>query len=118
MRNGLERLIWAWDTADRASEGQLLSRMSEAAIYEMGLSVMMRLVFMLYAEERHLLPHGQGQRAGEVRQREVTHGRRSAIGKQRKGFEAGCRGAQEGTKAGVGGRICQHRQGNRIFDCR
>ena len=59
VRNGLERLIWAWDAADRDSGGRLLAGMAEDSVYEMGLAVMMRLVFMLYAEERSLLPHGQ-----------------------------------------------------------
>jgi len=59
VRNGLERLIWAWDTADRAADGDLLAGMPEDEVYEMGLSVMMRLVFLLYAEERSLLPHGE-----------------------------------------------------------
>ncbi len=59
VRNGLERLIWAWDEADRACGGRLLAGMTEAQIYEMGLTVMMRLVFLLYAEERVLLPHGE-----------------------------------------------------------
>lgn len=59
VRNGLERLIWAWDAADRATHGQLLREMSEDQIYEMGMVVMMRLVFLLYAEERDLLPHGE-----------------------------------------------------------
>ncbi|MBN1947327.1 MAG: hypothetical protein JW797_16780 [Bradymonadales bacterium] len=59
VRNGLERLIWAWDAADRATDGRLLGSLSEDRIYEMGLVVMMRLVFLLYAEERNLLPHGE-----------------------------------------------------------
>jgi hypothetical protein len=59
VRNGLERLIWAWDEADRQSGGELLREMTPDQIYEMGLVVMMRLVFLLYAEERDLLPHGE-----------------------------------------------------------
>ena len=59
VRNGLERLLWAWDRADRESDGALLGKMTDDQVYEMGLVVMMRLVFLLYAEERHLLPHGQ-----------------------------------------------------------
>jgi len=59
VRNALERLIWAWDEADRAAGGELLSGMTEAQVYEMGLVVSMRLVFLLYAEERGLLPHGE-----------------------------------------------------------
>ena len=37
VRNGLERLIWAWDEANRATHGELLKGMSEDQIYEMGL---------------------------------------------------------------------------------
>ncbi|NMC71525.1 MAG: restriction endonuclease, partial [Myxococcales bacterium] len=59
VRNGLERLIWAWDAADRAASGELLRGIETDRIYEMGLNVMMRLVFLLYAEERNLLPHGE-----------------------------------------------------------
>jgi len=59
VRNALERLIWAWDEADRAAGGELLAGMTEAQVYEMGLVVSMRLVFLLYAEERGLLPHGE-----------------------------------------------------------
>lgn len=59
VRNGLERLIWAWDAADRECGGELLKAESEDRIYETGLVVMMRLVFLLYAEERDLLPHGE-----------------------------------------------------------
>lgn len=59
VRNGLERLIWAWDALDRESQGQLLKDVSDEQLYEMGLVVMMRLVFLLYAEERSLLPHGE-----------------------------------------------------------
>lgn len=59
VRDGLERLIWAWDDADRAADGKLLADMTEDQIYEMGLAMMMRLVFLLYAEERSLLPHGE-----------------------------------------------------------
>lgn len=59
VRNGLERLLWAWDEADRSCGSDLLRHMTEDRIYEMGLTVMMRLVFLLYAEERALLPHGE-----------------------------------------------------------
>ena len=59
VRDGVERLLWAWDRADRKVDGALLADMTEDDIYEMGLVVMMRLVFLLYAEERSLLPHGE-----------------------------------------------------------
>ncbi len=43
------------------SEGQhdVLADMTDRQIYEMALFVMMRLVFMFYAEENRLLPHGE-----------------------------------------------------------
>ncbi|MBW2258249.1 MAG: restriction endonuclease, partial [Deltaproteobacteria bacterium] len=59
VRDGLERLLLAWDRADRESDGTVLAGMTEDQIYEMGLVVLMRLVFLLYAEERALLPHGE-----------------------------------------------------------
>ncbi|OGR13713.1 MAG: hypothetical protein A2341_05905, partial [Deltaproteobacteria bacterium RIFOXYB12_FULL_58_9] len=59
VRTGLERLLWAWGAADRETKGQLLAGMTEDQVYEMGLVVMMRFVFLLYAEERDLLPHGE-----------------------------------------------------------
>ncbi|MFO8073745.1 MAG: DNA methyltransferase, partial [Polyangia bacterium] len=59
VRGGLEQLIRAWDAADRDAEGKLLASMTEDRIYEAGLVTMMRLVFLLYAEERDLLPHGE-----------------------------------------------------------
>ncbi len=59
VRTGLERMLWAWGAADREAKGELLKGMSEEQVYEMGLLVMMRFVFLLYAEERDLLPHGE-----------------------------------------------------------
>ncbi len=59
VREALEKLLLALDEADRKAGGKLLASMSESEIYEMLLSLMMRLVFFLYAEERGLLPHGE-----------------------------------------------------------
>ena len=59
VRDGLELLPLAIDRADRRCEGGLLAGRSEDAVYEMALVVLMRLVFLLYAEEHRLLPHGQ-----------------------------------------------------------
>ncbi|MBU1536841.1 restriction endonuclease, partial [Myxococcota bacterium] len=59
VRRGLDALIHAWDAADREARGALLGPMTDAQVYEMGLTVMMRMVFLLYAEERALLPHGE-----------------------------------------------------------
>ena len=59
VREGLEQLLLAWDEADHAAEGRPLRGMSDDAVYEMALVVMMRFVFLLYAEEKALLPHGE-----------------------------------------------------------
>jgi hypothetical protein len=50
VRNGLERLILAWDAADRDTDGALLKDLTEEQVYAMGMVVMMRLVFLLYAD--------------------------------------------------------------------
>jgi len=59
VRQGLEYLLLALDRADKEAGGALLKGMTEEQVYEMLLVVMMRLLFLLFAEERHLLPHGQ-----------------------------------------------------------
>lgn len=46
------------DRADTNNNGELLADLSSQAVYEMALFVMMRLVFIFYAEENTLLPHG------------------------------------------------------------
>lgn len=51
-------LVHELDRADDASQGALLAGMTPEQVYEMALVLMMRLVFMLYAEENSLLPHG------------------------------------------------------------
>jgi hypothetical protein len=52
-------LVHELDRADAASEGDLLVDMTPEQVYEMALVLLMRLVFMLYAEENSLLPHGE-----------------------------------------------------------
>jgi hypothetical protein len=47
------------DKADAEVDGALLQDLSPQEVYEMALFVMMRLVFMFYAEENTLLPHGE-----------------------------------------------------------
>jgi len=51
-------LVRELDRADADTEGRLLAGLSPEQIYEITLVVMMRLVFILYAEENLLLPHG------------------------------------------------------------
>ena len=59
VRQALDLFIRALDDVDRKEGGRLLSGMSEEEIYEMALIVMMRKVFLLYAEENLLLPHDE-----------------------------------------------------------
>lgn len=59
VRSGLRALVRALDEADQQTGGDILGEMSLEKIYEMALVVMMRLVFLLYAEENGLLPHGE-----------------------------------------------------------
>lgn len=55
VRRAVEVLIQALDKADLDRERTLLANVSTAEIYEAALTVMMRLVFLLSAEERGLL---------------------------------------------------------------
>ncbi|MEQ8191817.1 MAG: hypothetical protein ABRQ39_27885, partial [Candidatus Eremiobacterota bacterium] len=61
IRSAIELFTAALDRADtdKGSSGELLKGIDYREIYEMSLIVMMRLVFILYAEERSLLPHGE-----------------------------------------------------------
>src|SRR5690606_1723660 len=59
VRAGLRAVVRAIDAADRAAGGAILEGMALDEIYEMAMVVMMRLVFLLYAEENGLLPHGE-----------------------------------------------------------
>lgn len=56
VRHGVEVLIQAIDRANQERKGILLQGVSEAELYEAALTVMMRLVFLFAAEERHLFP--------------------------------------------------------------
>ncbi|HHH30748.1 MAG TPA: ATP phosphoribosyltransferase regulatory subunit, partial [Polyangiaceae bacterium] len=55
VRRAVEVLIQALDRADQDRNRELLRHVSERELYEAGLTVMMRLVFLLAAEERGLL---------------------------------------------------------------
>ena len=61
VRRAVEILVQAIDRADHAAHGRLLTGLgtganAESVLYEAALTVMMRLVFLLSAEERKLLP--------------------------------------------------------------
>jgi len=54
VRHAVEILVRSLDRADQDSGGSLLANVSEAQLYQAALTVMMRLVFLLSAEERGL----------------------------------------------------------------
>lgn len=56
VRQAVEAIIQALDRLNRDQGGRLLAGVSERQLYEAGLTVMMRLVVLLCAEERGLLP--------------------------------------------------------------
>lgn len=55
VRRAVEVLIQALDKADQDRDRELLREVKESELYEAALTVMMRLVFLLSAEERGLL---------------------------------------------------------------
>ncbi|MGD7037265.1 Eco57I restriction-modification methylase domain-containing protein [Methylotuvimicrobium buryatense] len=61
VRRAVEVLIQSLDKADLDRDRTLLADVSTAEIYEASLTVMMRLVFLLSAEERGLLLLGDGR---------------------------------------------------------
>lgn len=60
VRRAVEVLIQALGKEDRERSGSLLQDVEPTELYEAGLSIMMRLVFLLSAEERGLLLMGEG----------------------------------------------------------
>lgn len=56
VRQAVSLLISSLDRADQDHGRGLLAEISEATLYEAAISVMMRLVFLFFAEERELLP--------------------------------------------------------------
>ncbi|MEU6761580.1 type IIL restriction-modification enzyme MmeI [Streptomyces sp. NPDC046853] len=58
VREAVSLLVAEVSRLDRESSGALLSEVPAKQVYEGALTVMMRLVFLLYAEEQRLLPAG------------------------------------------------------------
>jgi hypothetical protein len=56
VRRAVEMFVAALDRADRESDRALLGDLPEEHVYDAALTVMMRLVFLFFAEERDLLP--------------------------------------------------------------
>ncbi len=59
VRRAVEMLVQSLDRIDKDRNRRLLNNVSEASLYEAALTVMMRLVFLLSAEERGLLLLGE-----------------------------------------------------------
>lgn len=59
VRQAVELLVGELARLDRESGGALLAAVPERQIYRGALIVLMRLVFLLYAEEKELLPAGE-----------------------------------------------------------
>ncbi|MYB88505.1 MAG: ATP phosphoribosyltransferase regulatory subunit [Proteobacteria bacterium] len=59
VRRAVEVLVQALDKADQDRDRELLRDVKESVLYEAALTVMMRLVFLLSAEERGLLMLGE-----------------------------------------------------------
>ncbi|MBQ0883676.1 hypothetical protein KBZ94_01805 [Streptomyces sp. RM72] len=60
VREAVSLLVAEVSRLDRESHGALLRDVPAKQVYEGALTVMMRLVFLLYAEEQRLLPAGEG----------------------------------------------------------
>ncbi len=58
VRHAVEVLVQALDVADQDRGGKLLEGITEEKLYEAAVTVMMRLVFLLSAEERNLILSG------------------------------------------------------------
>jgi hypothetical protein len=56
VRRAVEVLVQALDRADADSGRQLLGGVSESELYQAALTVMMRFIFLFFAEENELLP--------------------------------------------------------------
>lgn len=59
VRRAVETLVQAFDQIDKDRNRTLLAAIPETEIYQAALTVMMRLVFLMSAEERGMLPLGE-----------------------------------------------------------
>ena len=59
VRRAVERFIWAIDKYNNLSNNELLKNYSNEEIYETAISAIIKMIFILYAEERRLLPLGE-----------------------------------------------------------
>ncbi|MEZ7892971.1 MAG: hypothetical protein QMC67_14610 [Candidatus Wallbacteria bacterium] len=59
VRRGVEKFIKIMDRCDMEAGGGLLRGIGHDKIYQMSIASIMRMIFLLYAEERGLLPYGE-----------------------------------------------------------
>ncbi|EKD68646.1 MAG: hypothetical protein ACD_47C00502G0003 [uncultured bacterium] len=58
VRNSVDKFIRIFDRCDQESKYSLLAEFKPEKVYEMSISAVMKLIFLLYAEEHGLLPYG------------------------------------------------------------
>lgn len=59
VKNALDELVSGWQAATERDKRTELSRIDAQSLYEGLLAVLLRLVFMLYAEERGMMPNSE-----------------------------------------------------------
>ena len=83
VRDAVELLIGTLDRLDHDSDGSLLAGVDDDELYSGVVTVMMRIVFILFAEERRLLPsdhalydegYSIGSLEGDLRERAALYG--------------------------------------------
>jgi hypothetical protein len=86
VRAAVEMLVRELDELDRNAGGTLLTGVSDDDLYAGVVTVMMRVVFLLFAEERRLLPsddarydtaYSVGRLVEQLEQRAATHGQQT-----------------------------------------
>ena len=86
VRAAVELFVRRLDELDREADGALLRDVSDDDVYAGAVTVMMRIVFLLFAEERRLLPsdddrydaaYSVGRLVEQLRQRAEIHGRQT-----------------------------------------
>lgn len=83
VRNAVEMLVRRFDELDRYAGGAILRDVSDDELYAAVVTVMMRVIFLLFAEERQLLPsddarydtsYSMGRLVEQLEQRAAIHG--------------------------------------------
>jgi hypothetical protein len=59
VREALRLLVHELDRVDAECDGHLFSHCTDADVFEASVAFIMRVIFLFYAEENDLLPHGQ-----------------------------------------------------------